>query len=88
MTNNDILKKLRVALQLRNDQIVDILGLVNFKMSESEVNALFRAEEHPKYINVVPDQLLLIRRIKKLISKGVYVYSTFDVNELKTNQSQ
>jgi uncharacterized protein YehS (DUF1456 family) len=57
MTNNDILKKLRVALQLRNDQIVDILGLVNFKMSESEVNALFRAEDHPKYMSC-GDQVL------------------------------
>ncbi|MEX1189131.1 MAG: DUF1456 family protein [Bacteroidia bacterium] len=50
MTNNDILKKLRVALQLRNDQIVDILALVDFKMSESEINALFRTEDHPKYM--------------------------------------
>ncbi len=49
MTNNDILKKLRVALQLRNDDIVDILKLVDFKVSASELGALFRNEEHPKY---------------------------------------
>ena len=29
MTNNDILKKLRVALMLRDDQIVEILELVD-----------------------------------------------------------
>lgn len=49
MTNNDILKKLRVALQLRDDQIVDILGLVDFKVSKSEINALFRNEDHPNF---------------------------------------
>lgn len=49
MTNNDILKKLRVALQLRNDDIVDILKLVDFRISASELGALFRSEEHPKY---------------------------------------
>ena len=49
MTNNDILKKLRVALKLRDTDIVKILALANFKMSEPEVNALFRNEEHPNY---------------------------------------
>ena len=49
MTNNDILKKLRVALQLRNDEIVNILKLVDFKVTETEVSALFRSEDHPKF---------------------------------------
>jgi uncharacterized protein YehS (DUF1456 family) len=49
MTNNDILKKLRVALQLRNDEIVEIMKLVDFKVSTSELGALFRSEDHPKY---------------------------------------
>ena len=51
MTNNDILKKLRVALQLRNDEIVEIMKLVDFKVSTSELGALFRSEDHPKYKN-------------------------------------
>jgi uncharacterized protein YehS (DUF1456 family) len=49
MTNNDILKKLRVALQLRNDEIVEIMKLVDFKVSTGELGALFRSEDHPKY---------------------------------------
>ena len=49
MTNNDILKKLRVALMLRDDEIVDILKLVDFKISKSEVGALCRKEDHPNY---------------------------------------
>ncbi|WP_394749858.1 DUF1456 family protein [Spongiimicrobium salis] len=49
MTNNDILKKLRVALMLRDDEIVDILKLVDFRISKSEVGALCRKEDHPNY---------------------------------------
>ena len=51
MSNNDILKKLRVALQLKNTDIIEILKLVDFKISESELGALFRKEDHPKYMD-------------------------------------
>ena len=50
MTNNDIMKKLRVALKLRNTDIIKILALVDFKVTESELGALFRAEDHPNYM--------------------------------------
>lgn len=49
MTNNDILKKLRVALMLRDDEIVKILELVDFRISKSEIGAFCRKEGHPKY---------------------------------------
>ena len=49
MTNNDILKKLRVALMLRDDEIVDILQLVDFRISKSEIGSFCRKEGHPKY---------------------------------------
>jgi uncharacterized protein YehS (DUF1456 family) len=39
MTNNDIFKKLRVALMLRDDQIVEILELVDFRITKSELGA-------------------------------------------------
>lgn len=57
MTNNDILKKLRVALKLRNDEIVDILELVDFKITKSELGAFFRKEDHPNYTEC-GDQIL------------------------------
>lgn len=57
MTNNDIFKKLRVALQLRDDQIVEILELVDFRMSKGELGNIFRDEEHDKYMEC-GDQLL------------------------------
>jgi uncharacterized protein YehS (DUF1456 family) len=57
LTNNDILKKLRVALKLRDDDIIHILSLANFKVSKSELGAIFRKEDHPNY-KECGDQLL------------------------------
>jgi len=57
MTNNDIFKKLRVALMLRDEQIVEILELVDFRISKSELGAFFRDEKHPNYVEC-GDQVL------------------------------
>ncbi|NRD22924.1 DUF1456 family protein [Winogradskyella litoriviva] len=57
MTNNDIFKKLRVAHKLRDDDIVKILELVDFRISKSELNAMFRNEDHPKFMEC-GDQIL------------------------------
>ncbi|MDT0687069.1 DUF1456 family protein [Autumnicola psychrophila] len=50
LTNNDIFKKLRVAHKLRDDDIVQICALVDFKVTKSELGAIFRKEDHPKYV--------------------------------------
>ena len=57
MTNNDIFKKLRVALMLRDDQIVEILELVDFRITKSEIGAFFRDEKHENYVEC-GDQIL------------------------------
>ena len=57
MTNNDIMKKLRVALKLRDTEIVHILKLAEFDITESELGAIFRNEDHPKF-KPCGDQLL------------------------------
>lgn len=57
LNNNDILKKLRVALKLRDDDIVEILKLVDFKISKGELGAFFRREDHPSYMKL-KDQIL------------------------------
>ena len=49
MSNNDIFKKLRVALQLTNDDIITIMELVNFKITKSELGSFFRADDHPNF---------------------------------------
>ncbi len=57
MDNNDVFKKLRVALQLRDDQIVEILELVDFRISKAELSAFFRSSDHPNYMEC-GDQVL------------------------------
>ena len=46
MTNNTILKKLRIALELKDTDIIKILKLADFEISKSELSALFRKEDH------------------------------------------
>ncbi len=57
LTNNDILKKLRVAHKLTDVDIVDICKLVDFKVSKSEINSFCRHDEHPKFVEC-GDQVL------------------------------
>ena len=57
LSNNDIFKKLRVAHKLRDNDIVHICTLVDFKVSKSELGAFFRNENHPKYVEC-GDQIL------------------------------
>lgn len=49
MSNNEVMKKLRVALKLRNEDIVDIMKLVGFNIKPSELTDLFRADDHAKF---------------------------------------
>ena len=66
------LKNLRVAHKLRDDDIIKIFTLVDFKVSKSELNAFFRNENHPKYMEC-GDQMLrnflnaLIIHLKKIV---------------------
>jgi uncharacterized protein YehS (DUF1456 family) len=57
LTNNDILKKLRVAHKLRNEDIIDILKLVDFEISKGALGDMFRNEDHPGF-EEAGDQIL------------------------------
>ena len=57
LTNNDILKKLRVAMKMRDDDIVEVLALVDFRISKGEVGNFCRKEDHLKYVKL-KDQIL------------------------------
>ena len=57
LTNNDILKKLRVALKLTNEDIIEILALEKFTISKGALGDLFRNEDHPSYVEA-GDQIL------------------------------
>lgn len=49
MSNNDIMKKLRVAMKFTDDDIVKVLGLVDFRVTKAELGAIFRADDHPNF---------------------------------------
>lgn len=57
MTNNDIFKKLRVALSFRDTDIIECLKHVNYDITKSELSAIFRNEDHPNF-QPCGDQLL------------------------------
>lgn len=57
LTNNDILKKLRVAHKLKDEDIVKILKLVDFDINKAALNDMYRKEDHPKYVSA-GDQIL------------------------------
>lgn len=50
LTNNDIMKKLRVAHKLRTEDIVEICALAGFKANKGQINDLFRKEDHPSFV--------------------------------------
>lgn len=81
MTNNDILKKLRVALKLTDDDIVKIMSLVDFKVSKSELGALFRRDDHPKYMEC-GDQFL------RNFLNGLIIYLRGPMPEKKTQDTK
>ncbi len=56
-TNNVVLKKLRVAFELKDDDILTLLESVGFRITKSELSALFRKEGHINY-RPCGDQLL------------------------------
>lgn len=57
LNNNIVLKKLRVAFALRDDDIQAILQAADLPMTKSELSALFRAPEH-KHYRECGDQIL------------------------------
>ena len=81
LSSNDILKKLRVALSLHNEDIVQILALVDFQISKGAIGDLFRNEDHPGYVEA-GDQIL------RNFLNGLIIYKRGKLPEPKTNMKQ
>ncbi len=47
--NNMIFRKLKIALNMRDEDILDVLDLADFRFSKSELSAFFRRPEHRHY---------------------------------------
>ena len=57
LTNNIIFKKLRISLNLKTEDVLEILGLAGVRISEHELSAFFRRPDH-KHYRECKDQIL------------------------------
>lgn len=49
LNNNIILRKLKIALNLKDTDMIEIIKEAGFNVSKSELGALFRRPDHAKY---------------------------------------
>jgi uncharacterized protein YehS (DUF1456 family) len=49
LTNNMILRKLKIALDLKTDDILDLFALIDKKISKHELSAFFRHPDNKSY---------------------------------------
>ncbi len=49
MNNNIMLKKLRIAFDLKSDDIIELLKRADFAVGQSEIGAIFRKPGHKNY---------------------------------------
>jgi len=57
LNNNIIFRKLKIALDLQADDILEILGLAGVRISKHELSAFFRRPDH-KHYRACNDQVL------------------------------
>lgn len=57
LTNNSVLKKLRIALNFQDEEMLDIFEAGGLKLSRSELTPFFRKEDH-KHYKRVSDRIL------------------------------
>ena len=57
LNNNIIFRKLKIALNLKNEDVLEILQLAELRISKHELSAFFRRDDH-KHYRVCKDQIL------------------------------
>ena len=57
LTNNIIFRKLKIALNLKDDDVLEIMELADFRISKHELSAFFRKAGHKHYRDC-KDQIL------------------------------
>ncbi len=57
INNNIIFSKIKIALNLKSEDVLEILALANMKISKHELSAFFRRSDH-KHFRECKDQIL------------------------------
>jgi len=94
MTKNLMLMKLKIALQLQNDDIISLLATTGFTVGKSELTAFFRKPEHKNYrlcksqflrnfLQAIDEKF----HVERKVSANKTVESTFQHKENKPAQS-
>lgn len=57
LNNNIVLRKLKIALNLKDEEMLEILMLANFRISKSELSAFFRKPDQSQF-KMCKDQIM------------------------------
>lgn len=57
LSNNEILKKLRIAFNLKSEEMLTVFSKAEFDVSNAELGSFFRRVDHPKFAKC-PEQVL------------------------------
>lgn len=68
LSNNEVLRKLRIALNLREEGMIEVFQETEFVVTKAELSAFFRKEGHRNY-RECPEQVL--RKFLQGLSKRV-----------------
>jgi uncharacterized protein YehS (DUF1456 family) len=49
LTNNNILRKLKIALNLKSEDILELFALIDKKVSKPELSSFFRNPDHSSF---------------------------------------
>ena len=82
LNNNMIFRKLRIALNLQADDILEIMALADLRISKHELSAFFRKPGHKNY-RECKDQVLrnFLQGVQIKYRGNVYLKAGFDWNQ-------
>ncbi len=67
MTNNDIIRRLRYALDIKDATMIEIFNLSEYKIGKSDLTGLLKKEEEEGYVNCTD-------RVMELFLDGLIIY--------------
>lgn len=89
LSNNIILTKLKIALNLKAEELITLLGSVDFRLNKPELSAFSRKSDH-KHYRECKDQVL--RNLLQAIDKKYHVQRTSkfvkEPNDTNSNTAQ
>lgn len=83
LNNNIVLTKLKIALNLKAEELIELLNSVDFRLNKAELSAFSRKTDH-KHYRECKDQVL--RNLLQAIDKKYHVARTTKLEKTSTNE--